>query len=162
MKMESKDKINEININNRTCYYFDDIIKDRDIYSADVSWDEKSYEAYQNILFYGISCKRSTSPKPLHIRFDKTNGFIRVLNGEIEDLVLFDYELFDKICDRIKYLISKKNGITDSINHNFEKIRIDSYNFLSIEKILTFNNVMIRIKSVVNKNKNKNSTIIYF
>ena len=35
--MESKDKINEININNRTCYYFDDIIKDRDIYSVDVS-----------------------------------------------------------------------------------------------------------------------------
>ena len=160
--MESKDEINKININNRTCYYFDDIIKDRDIYSVDISWDEKSYETYQNILFYNISYKSSTGPKPLHIRFDKRNGFIRVLDAEIEDLVLFDYELFDKTCDRIKYLISKKNGITDSINHNFGKIRIDSYNFLSIEKILTFNNVMIRIKSVVNKNKNKNSTIIYF
>ena len=153
--MESKDEINKININNRTCYYFDDIIKDRDIYSVDISWDEKSYETYQNILFYNISYKRSTGPKPLHIRFDKTNGFIRVLDAEIEDLVLFDYELFDKTCDRIKYLISKKNGITDSINHNFGKIRIDSFNFLLIEKILTFNNVMIRIKSVVNKNKNE-------
>ena len=28
---------------------------------------------------------------------------------------------FDNICDRIKYLISKKSGITDSINHNFGK-----------------------------------------
>ena len=153
--MESKDEINKININNRTCYYFDDIIKDRDIYSVDISWDEKSYETYQNILFYNISYKSSTGPKPLHIRFYKTNGFIRVLDAEIEDLVLFDYELFDKTCDRIKYLISKKNGITDSINHNFGKIRIDSFNFLLIEKILTFNNVMIRIKSVVNKNKNE-------
>ena len=52
--MESKDEINKININNRTCFYFDDTIKDRDIYSVDISWDEKSYETYQNILFYNI------------------------------------------------------------------------------------------------------------
>ena len=41
----------------------------------------------------------------------------------------------------------------DSINHNFGKIRIDSSNSLPIEKILTFHNVIILIKSVVNKNK---------
>ena len=43
----------------------------------------------------------------------------------------------------------------DSINHNFGKIRIDSSNSLPIEKILTFHNVIILIKSVVNKNKSK-------
>ena len=61
---------------------------------------------------------------------------------------------FDEICDRIKYLMSEKCGITDNINHNFARIRIDSYNSLPIEKILTFHNVIILIKSVVNKNKN--------
>ena len=65
--------------------------------------------------------------------------------------------MFDKICDKIKYVISKKSGITDSINHNFGKIRIDSYSSLPIEKILTFHNVIILIKSVVNKNKNNYS-----
>ena len=59
-----------------------------------------------------------------------------------------------KICDKIKYLITGKSGITDSINLNFGKIRIDSYNSLPIEKILTFHIVIILIKSVVNKNKN--------
>ena len=59
-----------------------------------------------------------------------------------------------KICDKVKYLISGKSGITDSINLNFGKIRIDSYNSLPIEKILTFHIVIILIKSVVNKNKN--------
>ena len=44
--------------------------------------------------------------------------------------------------------------ITDSINHNFEEIRIDSYNSLPIEEILTFHNVVILIKSAVNKNQN--------
>ena len=59
-----------------------------------------------------------------------------------------------KICDKIKYLIIGKSGITDSINLNFGKIRINSYNSLPIEKILTFHIVIILIKSVVNKNKN--------
>ena len=63
--------------------------------------------------------------------------------------------MFNKICDKIKYLISKKSGITNSINYHFGKIRIDSCNSLPIKKILTFHNVIISIKSVVNKNKKK-------
>ena len=60
--------------------------------------------------------------------------------------------MFDKICNEIKYLI---NGITNSIDQNFGRIRIDSYNSLTIQKILTFHKVIILIKSAVNKNKNK-------
>ena len=59
-----------------------------------------------------------------------------------------------KICDRIKYLITEKIVITDSANHNFARIRIDSYNSLPIEKILTFHYVTLLIKSVVSKNEN--------
>ena len=46
------------------------------------------------------------------------------------------------------------SGITDSINYNFARIRIDSYNSLSMEKILTFHNILIPIKPVGNKNEN--------
>ena len=54
----------------------------------------------------------------------------------------------------MKFVIS---GITDSINHNFARIRIDSYDSLPIEKTLTsfFHNIVILIKSVVNRNKNE-------
>ena len=72
--------------------------------------------------------------KRLRIWLDKIDGFIKIHNG-IRCLVL-DYSLFDKICNSIKYLISEKSGITDSINHNFERIRIGSYNYLPIEKKL--------------------------
>ena len=72
--------------------------------------------------------------KPLRIRYNKIDGFIKIHN-KIRYLVLFD-EKCDKIWDRIKYLISKKSGIADSINHNFAIIRIDSYDSLPIEKIL--------------------------
>ena len=64
------------------------------------------------------------SPKLLHIRFDKIDGFIRVCGDKFEDLVLFDHGLFDKIYNKIKYLISERSSITESINHNFGKIRI--------------------------------------
>ena len=108
---------------------------------------------YENISVYDISYKTARGPKPLPISFDKIDGFIRVRGVEFRHLVLFDYGLCDKICHKIKYLISAKSGITDSINHIFGKIRIDSYNSLP-EKILTFHNVIVLIKSVVNKNKN--------
>ena len=42
--MESKDKLKEIDIKSRTCYYFDDIIKDIYINFSDILLDEKLYE----------------------------------------------------------------------------------------------------------------------
>ena len=92
--------------------------------------------------------------KPLHMMFNKIDGFIKIYDG-IKYLILFNNHFpYDEICDKIKYLISEKSGITDSVNYNFARIRIDSYNSLPIEKILSFHNVIIVIKSVVNKNKN--------
>ena len=55
--MESKNELKEIDIKNRTCYYFDDIITDRDTYSVDILLDKKLYETYENILVYSISHK---------------------------------------------------------------------------------------------------------
>ena len=89
----------------------------------------------------------------MRIRIYKIDGFIRVRVPDFIHLVLFDYGLFDKICDKIRYFISERSGIADSINHNFGKIKLDSYNSLPIEKLLTFLNVIL-IKSVFNKNKN--------
>ena len=54
--MESKDKLKEVDIQNRTCCYFDYIITDRDICSVDVLLDELIYE---NISLYDISYKTS-------------------------------------------------------------------------------------------------------
>ena len=48
--------------------------------------------------------------KPLHIRFDKIDGFIRVYDGN-RYLVLFGLEKYDAIYNRIRYLINQKSGI---------------------------------------------------
>ena len=43
--------------------------------------------------------------------FDKVDGFITVYDGT-RYLVLFGPEKNDAICNRIRYLISQKSGIT--------------------------------------------------
>ena len=103
--MESKDELKEIDLKIRTLYYSDDIIKDVVITFSDISLDEKLYE---NVSVCDISYKPSTGPKPFRIRFDKLDGFIRLHGGEFRYLVLFNHGLFDKICCKIKYLISEK------------------------------------------------------
>ena len=43
----------------------------------------------------------------MRIRFDKIDESIVSLDRKIRHLVLLDYELFDKICDKIKYVMNK-------------------------------------------------------
>ena len=52
----------KVRIKNRTCYYFDDIIKLEDFGLNNILIDEKSHK---NILIYDISYKTLIGPKPL-------------------------------------------------------------------------------------------------
>ena len=80
------------------------------------------------------------------------DGFIRVYDGT-RYLVLFRSEKYGSICNRIRYLISVKSGVTYIISYNYAKIRVDSYNPLPLEKTANFY-VLILINSVFNKDKN--------
>ena len=132
--MESNDELIEINITNCTCYYFDDIIKVGDFDCNNNLFDEKSYDdLYENILIYDILCKTLMSEKPLRIRFNKVDGFIKIYDAN-GYLVLFRPERYYTIYDKIKCLISIKSGFTYGINHNFWRIRIDSHNSLPIKR----------------------------
>ena len=91
--------------------------------------------------------------KPLCVRFDEIDGFIRVYDGT-RYLVLFGSEKYGSIYNRIRYLISVKSGITYIISHNYAKIKVDSYDFLPLGKAMTFQDVLILIESVLNKDKN--------
>ena len=99
--MESNNKLKEIDIKKRTCYYFDDIIKFADLDQDNISIDEKSYGS---ILVYNISYKTLFSAKPLRIRFDKVDGFIIAYDGT-RYLVLFGSEKYNLIYNRIRCLI---------------------------------------------------------
>ena len=65
-----------INIKNRTCYYFHDIIKIENFNLVNILIDEKSYE---NILVYNISYKTLIDAKPLRIRLDELEGLLEFM-----------------------------------------------------------------------------------
>ena len=155
-EMNSNDEFKEMDIKNRKCYYFDDIIKIGDFELDNILIDEKSYE---NILVYNISYKTLLDAKPLQIRFNKIDWIIRVYDGT-RYLVLFGSEKYDLICNRIRYLIGVKSGITYVISRNYAKIKVDSYDSLPLEKTMTFHNVIILIKLIKIKIK-ITTTMIY-
>ena len=73
--------------------------------------------------------------KPLHIRCDRINGFIRVYDGTI-------------------YLVGLESGITYVFSYSFGKNKIDSDDDLPLEKTLTWHNITIYMISVLNKDQN--------
>ena len=91
----------------------------------------------------------------MRIRFDEIDGFIRTYDGA-RCLTLFDPEKYDAIYDGIRYVISlKKSNIVYIFSHYFPKIKFDSFDSLSIKERLTLRDVIIRTKSVLNKDKNQ-------
>ena len=87
---------------NRVCYDFDDIINCTKINFSNILLAKK----YENISVCDILRKTQKGLKSLHNSVHKMDRFIKVLDEKIKHLVLFDYGLLEKVCDKIKYLIS--------------------------------------------------------
>ena len=60
-------------------YYFDDIMRVGDFDFDNNLLDKKLYEnSCENVLIYDISLKTFMGAKPLRIRFDQLDGFIKI------------------------------------------------------------------------------------
>ena len=115
--MESNDELKEISSKSRTCYYSDNIYV---LLFVNFLLDEESNE---NILDYDISYQTLIDAKPLRIKFNKVDGFIRVYDWN-RCLVLFGYEKHSRIYNRIRYLANQKSSITYVISHNYARIKL--------------------------------------
>ena len=60
------------------CYYFNNLNRFEDLNLDNILINENLNE---NILFYNISYKNLISTKPLRIRFDKIDEYVRVYDG---------------------------------------------------------------------------------
>ena len=99
--MEKNNKLKKVGIKIHTCYYFNDITKIEDFDFNNNLLNEKSYE---NISIYDVSYKILIGAKPLHIMFDKVDGFTRDYNGT-KYLSLFGFEKCNVIFNRIRYSV---------------------------------------------------------
>ena len=127
--MESNDELEEIDIKNCTCCYFDDMIKIEDFDLDNILIDKKSSK---NILVQNnILNKSLIDYESLRIRFDKIDGFMKVSDGN-RYLALFRSEKYDSIYDRIRYpdilsVKSVKSAVTYIVSCNYVTNEIDSY-----------------------------------
>ena len=112
-------------------------MKVEDINVDNILLDEKSYE---NVSVYNVLYEKFMDVISLRISFNKVNGMIKIYDGvrylevsnlynEVHDRI--NCRIYNAIFDRIN---CDKSDDKYSINHNFSRIRIDSYNSLSLEK----------------------------
>ena len=99
------------------CYYFCDIIKIEDFNVDNILIDENLSK-----IVYNISYKTLIYVKPLCIRFNKIDGFIRIYDTRY--LVLFGREKYDFIYNRIK------NGIMLLFLKSIQKSKIHTFLYL--------------------------------
>ena len=126
---------------NRTCYYFDEMIKTEDSHFNNILLNEKSNK---KVLTYDVLYKNLVDRNSLWITFKKMNAFIRDYSGT-KYLVLFGFGKYSVIFNRT---IRLKANILYDVSCNYSKIKIDSGDTFSLEKRMTKHIIIILIKSV--------------
>ena len=105
--------IKQINIKNRTYYFYNDIVDIENFDSSMLKLDKKSYKdiGIYNIGYITIKkigdCKNINSINPLYLRITYACGYIEEINGDKKII-------FDSI-DKNNELLKKYNDVFDGI-----------------------------------------------
>ena len=152
--------IKEINIKNRTYFFFNDIINIKDFDPNLLKIDEKSYKTIDIYYIGYITVKdyyyvKINSVNPLYLIISEVDGYIKEKNGN-------KYLIFNS-ADKNKEVLKKYtklwNGIeseTETINgskegeygKDFMKIKFDTDDNLPLSRTLELHNMAIVIRSV--------------
>ena len=157
--------VKQINIKNRTYYFYKDIIDLENFDSSLLKLDKKSYKdidiyniGYITIKKIGDS-KNIYSVNPLYLRINHTSGYIEEID-ENEYLIFDSMELYS--IDEYKELLKKYNNVFNGImgkikevsndqcdyEKDYMKIKFNSDDSLPLNKPLNFHNMTITIRSV--------------
>ena len=119
-------KVKDVNIKNRTCYFFDDIINIKNLDPNNIKIDGKTYK---NILIYYIgyvTIKDSKNVKinsviHLYLIFGKVNGYFEEINGnkylvlvptyESKEIIQKYEEMMRRIRDSVMSITKNSNEI---------------------------------------------------
>ena len=154
-------QVKEINIKNRTYYFFNDMINIEDFDSNLLKIDKKLYKniGIYNIGFitikkigdYGNIC----SVNPLHLIINEVDGYFEEENENKYLTLVFTDEnkevltKYIELWDGIKYEIEIINGSKPGeYGKDFIKIKFASDDTLPLNKIIQFHNMTIIVRSI--------------
>ena len=153
-------KIKEINIKNRTYYFYNDIIDIKTFDSSNLKLDKKTYK---NLDIYNtgyVTIKKTgygsdvNSVNPLYLRIDKASGYIEEINRN--EYLLFDVrdenkKLLKRYDDIFNGIISKIRKLDDDwleYSKDYMKIKFSSDDNLPLNKPLKFYQMTVTIRCV--------------
>ena len=119
--------VKQINIKNRTYYFYNDIIDFENVDSRLLRTDKKSYKdiGIYNIGYITIQkngdCKNIYHVNLLHLRITHANGYI-------EEMGVNKYLIFDSI-DENKELLKKYNDVFNGIMYKIKEISNDECDY---------------------------------
>ena len=152
--------VQQINTQNRTYCFYNDIIDLEIFYSSLLKIDKKSFKDIDvyNIEYITIKkigdCKNIYSVNPLYLRIIHANGYIKEINEN-------KYLIFRSV-DEIKELLKKYNDVFNGIivkieevsndecdyEKGYMKIKLNSDDDLPLNKPLNVHNTNVTIRSV--------------
>ena len=154
-------EVKQINIKNRTYYFYNDIINLENFKSNLLKIDKKSYKdiGIYNIGYITIKkiddCENIYSVNPLYLLVNHGDGYIEEKNRNkyliLDDSVNENEELLKKYTDvnGIKKEIKTINGSKENdYEKNYMKIKFNSDDNLPLNKPLKFHLMTITIRSV--------------
>ena len=157
------ENIKEINIKNRTYYFFDDMINSEDFDSNLPEIDKKSYKKIDIYYIGYITMKDSDNVKVkiVNLIIVKVDGYIEEKNGnkyltlvsanKNEEVLIKYTELWNET----KYLIKTINsGEVGEHEKDYMKIKVNSDDNLPLNKILKLHSLTIVIRSVFQEDDN--------
>ena len=141
--------IKEINIKNRTYYFFNDTINIKNFDLNQIKTDQKSYN--------NLSYVRISSVDPLYLIIDKVDRYIEE-NNENKYLTLVSTDKskgtlkkYTELWDKIKDLIRSITKTPGNYSEKYMKIKFNSDNILPLNKILKIRNLTVVVKSIRHK-----------
>ena len=153
--------IKQLNIKNRTYYFYDDLINLKKLDPTLLKLDKKSSMDI-SIYYIGYVAKKPeyniNSVNPLYLLISELDGFIEEKNGgkylnialtDSNNDVLIKYaEVWSGIKDKIKNI---NNGSVGEYGKDYMKIKFDSDYNLPQNKILKFRVLTIIIRNIFEK-----------
>ena len=157
--------VKDLNIKNRTYYYFDDMIDMRKFVPNLLKVDKKSHRDF-NIYYIGYiviknftSCNGNCiyesirSVNPLYLIFHSATGYFEEKKGE-KYLILDLIEKYEELLSRIKSEIKTINrGNELFYEKDYAKIGVNTDDDIPLNKQLKFQSLAITIRCVFHKGK---------
>ena len=152
-------EVKELNIKNRTYYYFNDIINIKDFHSNLLRIDKKQYKDI-DIYYIGYitvkkisDCENINSVNPLYLMIHSATGYFKEKYGE-KYLILDSTEKYDEVFSGIKKEIETINGGKELIyGKGYAGIRVNTDDDVPLNKQLKFPTLTIIIRCIFQKGK---------